>query len=103
VREHRLVSEQLRKRALVSANGDLCGRGADIEAAPKEITDARPGRFGLDIYERLSDGTLKDYGASGFQMEHQGRERVLMSLALAVRDVRDTKRLTGFEPPFMEL
>jgi hypothetical protein len=59
--------------------------------------------LGFDIYERLSDGRLKDCGASGFQMEHQGRERVLMSLALAVRDVRDTKRLTGFEPPFMEL
>jgi hypothetical protein len=108
VREHRLVSEQLRKRALVSANGDLCGRGADIEAALKEITDAGQVVLGFDIYERLCDGTLKDCGASGFQMEQTlqrapWRERVLMSLALAVRDVRDTKRLTGFEPPFMEL
>lgn len=108
MREHRLVSEELRKKALVLANGDLCWRGADIEAALKEITDAGQVVLGFDIYERLSDGTLKDCGTSGFQMEQilqraPWGECISMSLALAVRDVRDTKRLTGVEPPFTEL
>lgn len=108
MREHRLVSEELRKKALVLESGKACWRGVDIEAALKEVTSAGQVILGFDICDRLPDGTLKDCGASGFQMEQilpraPWEECVSMSLALAVRDVRDTKRLTGLDPPFAEL
>ncbi len=108
MRADRLVSAELGKKALVLESGKACWRGADIEAALKEITGAGQVVLGFDIFERRSGGTLKDCGTSGFQMEQilqrvPWEECISMSLALAVRDVRDTKRLTGLEPPFAEL
>ncbi|HEX3368238.1 MAG TPA: hypothetical protein VHS56_01565 [Candidatus Cybelea sp.] len=108
MRADRLVSQELGKRALVSESGKACWRGTDIEAVLRELTDAGQVVLGFDICERLADGTLKDCGASGFQMEQilqrvPWEECLAMSLALAVRDVRDTKRLTGLEPPFADL
>lgn len=108
MREDEIVSELLRLRAHVLPNGEVCWGGDDIEAALREIADAGQVVLGFEILEPLSEGKLRVWGWSGFEMDTYLQstpwiECVRLSLDAAIAEVRDTRRLTGLEPPFSEL
>jgi hypothetical protein len=108
MREDEIVSEPLRQKAHVMDNDEVCWGGDDIEAALREIADAGQVILGFEILEPLSEGKLKVWGWSGFEMDAflestPWNECVRLALDAAITEVRDTRRLTGLEPPFSDL
>jgi len=108
MREDEIVSEQLRQRAWVWDNGEVCWNRDDIESAVHEVADAGLVVLGFDIIERLSGDRQKPWGTSGYDMDAFLRSKpwaecVTLARDLAIKDVRDTQRLTGERPPFSDL
>jgi hypothetical protein len=108
MREDEIVSEQLRRRAWVWENGEVCWNGDDIESALQEIADAGLVVLGFDIIEGRSGGRKKPRGTSGYDIDPLLRsgawtDCVTLARDLAIRDVRDTQRLTGEKPPYSDL
>ena len=108
MREDEIVSEPLRLRAHVLPNGEVCWAGDDIEAALREIADAGQLILGFEILESLPEDTLNVWGWSGFEVDAflestPWNDCVRLALDAAIAEVRDTRRLTGLEPPFSNL
>jgi hypothetical protein len=108
MREDEIVSEPLRLRAHVLPNGEVCWAGDDIEAALREIADAGQVILGFEILEPLPEDTLNVWGWSGFEVDAflestPWNDCVRLALDAAITEVRDTRRLTGLEPPFSDL
>jgi hypothetical protein len=108
MREDQMVSEPLRIKAHVRPNGEVCWGGDDIVAALREVADAGQVILGFEILEPLSEGKVKVWGWSGYEMDAfldsvPWNECVRLALDAAIKDVRDTKRLTGLEPPYSDL
>jgi hypothetical protein len=108
MREDQIVSEELRKRAHVMPNGEVCWSGSDIEEALHEIANAGQIILGFEILEAVSGGRWKAWGISAYKMDDELRtktweECVQLSLALSISDVRNTRRLTGLQPPSVVL
>jgi hypothetical protein len=108
MREDQIVSEALQLKAHVLPNGEVCWRGDDVETALREIANAGQVILGFDILEPLSGEKLRDWGTSAFDMglslqSKSWKECVALSHELALKDVRDTQRLTGLKPPYDDL
>jgi hypothetical protein len=108
MREDEIVSEQLRQRAWVWENGEVCWNGDDIERALQEMADSGLVVLGFDIIERISGGGKQPWGTSGYEMDALLRSKpwaecVTLARDLAIKDVSDTQRLTGEKPPYSDL
>jgi hypothetical protein len=108
MREDQIVSESLRRKAHGQPNGEVAWGGDDIEAALREIADAGQVILGFEIFEPWPGDKLKAWGCSGYQIDPflesmSWNECVRLALDAAIKDVRDTKRLTGLEPPYSDL
>ena len=108
MREDQIVSEALRRKAHVQPNGEVGRGGDDIEDALREIADAGQVILGFEIFEPLSEGKLRAWGGSGYEIDAflesvPWNECVRLALDAAIKDVRDTKRLTGLAPPYSDL
>jgi hypothetical protein len=108
MREDEIVSEQLSQKAWVWENDEVCWNGDDIESALQEMAESALVVLGFDIVERLSGGKKKSWGTSGYEMDVLLRSKpwrgcVILARDLAIKDVRDTQRLTGLKPPYPDL
>jgi hypothetical protein len=108
MREDQIVSEALRSRVRLLPNGEVCWLGSDIEQALHEIANAGQVILGFEILEPLSDGRFKACGISAYKIDDDlltktWEECVRNSLALSLRDVHDTRRLTGLKPRYDDL
>lgn len=108
MREDKIVSETLRQSAWVWENDEVCWNGDDIESALHGIADAGLVTLGFDIIERVSGGKKKPWGTSGYEMDAFLKSRpwtecVAFARDLAIKDVKDTERLTGLKPPYSDL
>lgn len=108
MREDKIVAEELRRRAWVLDNDEVCWNGDDIESALCEIADAGLVILGFDIFERLSGGKIRAWGTSAYEMDASLQaktwgECIPLARDLAIKDVRDTQRLTGLKPPYSDL
>lgn len=108
IREDEIVSEPLKLKAHLHPHGDVCWSGNDIEAALGEISLAGRVILGFDIVEPLPRGKVRLWGASDYDMEIALRSKswnecIAHSYELAIKAVRDTRRLTGLEPPYGDL
>ncbi|MGC1759341.1 MAG: hypothetical protein WA742_08310, partial [Candidatus Cybelea sp.] len=64
--------------------------------------------LGFEILEPLPEDTLNVWGWSGFEVDAflestPWNDCVRLALDAAITEVRDTRRLTGLEPPFSDL
>jgi len=108
MREDEIISKQLRQRAWVWDNGEVCWNGDDIESALQEMANSGLVVLGFDIIERLSGDRKKLWGTSGYEMDallwsKPWAECVTLARDLAIKDVRDAQRLTGLKPPYSDL
>ncbi len=109
IREDQVVSERLRIRARVlPGDREVCWTRDDIEAALREVADAGYVILGFDILEPLSGGEFQDWGTSAYDIgpflkSKPWDECVSLALDAAIKDVRDTHRLTGLKPPHSHL
>jgi len=109
VREDQIVSELLRTKAHVLPGGrEVCWGGDDIEAALREIAGAGHVILGFDIVEPLPGGEIKYRGTSGYEtsaylQSKPWDECISLALEAAIKDVRDTPRLTGLKAPYSHL
>src|SRR5262249_6614793 len=108
MREDQIASGELRQRAWVWDNGEVCWNADDIESALREMADSGLVVLGFDIIERLSGDRKKPWGTSGYEMDALLRSKawaecVTLARDLAIKDVRDTQRLTGEKPPYPDL
>jgi hypothetical protein len=108
MREDQIVSEALQQKAHVLPNGEVCWSGDNIETALREIANAGQVILGFDILEPLSGEKLRDWGTSGYEMDvflksKPWDECVTLALDAAIKDVRDTQRLTGLKGPYSDL
>jgi hypothetical protein len=108
MREDQMVSPALRTKAHILGTNEVCWGREDIEPALFELAQAGQVILGFDILELLSEGSVRLWGTSSYDMDSSLRtkpwdECVRLSYELARKDVADTQRLTGLPSPLNNL